>query len=73
MRGGSGLLGRGTLEKCGSDVVVKCKNVVGTWLVSALFVDEGDEQKDRDQKEGRGAMVWEMGKKEDRHNCEQGD
>jgi len=36
---GSGLRGRGTLEEGGPNVVVKCKNVVLTWLVSAGLLD----------------------------------
>jgi hypothetical protein len=36
---GSGLRGRRTLEEGGPNVMVRCNNVVLTWLVSARFFD----------------------------------
>jgi hypothetical protein len=43
--GRSGLRGRRTLEEGGSEVVVRCNNVVSSWLISALFFDQGTKRK----------------------------
>jgi len=54
----SGLRGRGTLEEGGSNVMVRCNNVVLRWLVSARFFDQGGEEEDWDEEEkGGGVMV----------------
>jgi hypothetical protein len=45
------LRGRGALEERGSDVAVRCNNVVLTWLVRDACVDRLDEEKDWDEKE----------------------
>jgi hypothetical protein len=37
--GRSGFGGRRTLEECGPNVVVRCNNVVLTWLVNARSLD----------------------------------
>jgi hypothetical protein len=45
---GSGLRGRRTLEEDGPDVVIRCNNVVLTWLVRDGVIDPLDEEEDGD-------------------------
>jgi hypothetical protein len=59
--GRSGLRGRGTLEESGPNVVVRCKNVVSSWLISARLFDQGDEEKDWDEEEEGGVMIGGVG------------
>lgn len=54
---GSGLRRRGTLEERGCYVAGKCKTTVVTWWVSVPFVDEGDEEEDRDEEVEGGEVV----------------
>jgi hypothetical protein len=57
---GSGLRGRRTLEESGPNVVVKCNNVVLTWLVWDGSIDPLDEEEDGDQEEEGGGVVWKV-------------
>ena len=55
--GRSGLRGRRTLEEGGPNVVVRCNNVVLTWLVNARFFDQGGEEEKRDEEEEGGDVI----------------
>ena len=68
----SGLWGWGTLEESGSNLVLTCKAAVVSWLINAHFVDEGDEEEDRDQEEERACVVGEMWKEKDREDGKEG-
>ena len=62
---GSGLRGWGTLEEGGPNVVLMPKAAVVSWLVSAQFFDEGNEEEDRDQEVEGGGVVGEMWEEKD--------
>jgi hypothetical protein len=73
----SGLRGRGTLEEGGPDVVVRCNNMVGTWLVRDARVDQFDEEEQRDEEEdGDGVMircVRECEEQDGEEGCQEGE
>jgi hypothetical protein len=74
---GSGLRGRRTLEESGPNVVVKCNNVVLTWLIRDGSIDPLDEEEDGDQEEeGGGVMVrcvWKQKEYDGEQGREEGD
>jgi hypothetical protein len=54
---GSGLRGRRTLEEGGPNVVVRCNNVVLTWLIKDRPIDQLEEEEDGDEEEEGGAVM----------------
>jgi hypothetical protein len=67
--GRSGLRGRRTLEEGGPYVVVRCNNVVLTWLVRDRRVDPLDEEEDGNEEE-EGGGVGGVGEDEEQHGDE---
>ena len=55
--GRSGLRGRRTLEEGGPYVVVRCNNVVSTWLIRDGSSDPLNEEEDGDEEEEGGAVM----------------
>jgi hypothetical protein len=54
-------------------VVVRCKNVVSSWLVRNARVNPFDEEEDGDKKkESGGVMVCWVGQEEEKSDCENG-
>jgi hypothetical protein len=69
--GRSDLRGRRTLEEGGPYVVVRCNNVVLTWLVRDGRVDPLDEEEDGDEEEeSGGVMIVCVGEDEEQHGDE---
>jgi hypothetical protein len=67
----SGLRGRRTLEEGGPYVVVRCNNVVLTWLVRDGRVDPLDEEEDGyEEEESGGVMIVCVGEDEEQHGDE---
>jgi hypothetical protein len=65
------LRGRRTLEEGGPYVVVRCNNVVLTWLVRDGSVDPLEEEEDGDEEEeGGGVMIGCVGEDEEQHGDE---
>jgi hypothetical protein len=61
-----GLRGRRTLEERGPNVVVRCNNVVFSWLIGARFFDQCGEEEEWDEKEeGDGVMVCCVGEQKE--------
>jgi len=58
---GSSFGGRRTLEESGSNVVVRCNNVVLTWLIRDGSIDQHTDEEDWDEEEENGSVVWEVG------------
>jgi hypothetical protein len=67
--------GRRTLEEGGPCVVVRCNNVVLTWLVRDRSIDPLDEEENGDEEEeSGGVMVRCVGEDEEQHGddgCEE--
>jgi hypothetical protein len=63
---GSGLRGRRTLEESGPNVVVRCNNVVLTWLIKDGSIDQHTEEEDwGEEEEDRSVMIhWVESEKE---------
>jgi hypothetical protein len=51
------LRGRRTLEEGGPDVVVRCNNVVLTWLIRDGAIDPLDEEEDGNEEEESGGVM----------------
>jgi hypothetical protein len=75
--GRSGLRGGRTLEEGGPYVVVRCNNLVLTWLVRDGRVDPLDEEEDGDEEEeGGGVMIGCVGEDKEQDSdegCEEGE
>ena len=66
MRGGR------TLEEAGSNLVVRCNDVVLTGLIRDGASDQLEEKKDGDEEEEGRGVVWKVGKEEDGQDREEG-
>lgn len=75
--GRSGLRGRRTLEEGGPYVVVRCNNVVLTWMIGDGSVDQLDKEEDgNEEEEGGGVMVRCVGEDKEydgEKGCEKGE
>ena len=66
MRGGR------TLEEAGSNLVVRCNNVVLPGLIRDRAGDQFEEKEGGDEEEEGGGVVWEVGKEKDGQDREDG-
>jgi hypothetical protein len=66
------LRGRRTLEEAGSNLVVRCNNVVLAGLIRAGASDQLEEEEGGDEEEEGGGVVREVGKEEDGQDRENG-
>ncbi len=69
--------GGGRWKSVDLNVVIRCSNVVGSWLISARFFDQSGEEEDWDEEEeGGGVMIGCVGQKKEQDGekgCEKGE